>query len=562
MTSPDATPPFAAGLRLHERYLLRARIGLGGMSEVWSADDEVLDRPVAVKALAAPLAADPDLRATLRREARAAARLNHPHITQVYDYGEAALPDEALRPYLVMELVRGQGLAARLAAGPLPWPVAVRTVAQVASALAAAHAAGLVHRDVKPGNVMLTPNGAKVLDFGLAALAGTTTPAGAPRIGTPAYAAPERTASAPPKPATDVYALGVLLHEVLTGRTPRHVRSWADVTRAHREAVAPLDVPGLPPGVAAICAGCLARDPRRRPTAAAVAAGLTEVLRPDRMIVEVRDAASGGVGRAQSGASGSPSAASRSASGSSASRSPSAASRWASAASRSPSAASRWASAAFRSASAASRSGASSASSSPGAGSEAERLTRAATVGVAVAGAVALLVFAMAVLTERGAGDAAAGAGPEVGATGVAATGGGPAAGAAGDPSGPAATPGAAGGAAPGGPGSPGPVSPAALPATAPSTAPAAGVALAAREVVTRFDLRLSQALAAGQVRQDVALDLRNKLVELRNRLDRPAPDLRDPARELRRKLGERRAEGAIDARAAADLDLLLVPLT
>ncbi|MEU4717204.1 serine/threonine protein kinase, partial [Micromonospora purpureochromogenes] len=108
--------------RLHDRYVLRAPIGLGGMSEVWRADDEVLHRPVAVKALAAQLAADPQLRATIQREARAAARLTHPHVTQVYDYGEATLPGGVVVPYLVMELVEGRSLADRLTAGPLAWP--------------------------------------------------------------------------------------------------------------------------------------------------------------------------------------------------------------------------------------------------------------------------------------------------------------------------------------------------------------------------------------------------------------------------------------------------------
>src|SRR5215813_4042332 len=112
--------PFAPGMALHGRFTLRARIGTGGMSEVWRADDHVLGRTVAVKTLAVPLAADPLLRAATWREARAAAQLAHPHITQVYDYGEADLPDGGVLPYLVMELVEGQSLADRLRSGPLP----------------------------------------------------------------------------------------------------------------------------------------------------------------------------------------------------------------------------------------------------------------------------------------------------------------------------------------------------------------------------------------------------------------------------------------------------------
>ncbi|WBB76865.1 serine/threonine-protein kinase [Micromonospora sp. WMMD1128] len=269
--------PFTPELRLHDRYVLRERIGLGGMSEVWRADDEVLHRPVAVKALAGRLAADPQLRATIQREARAAARLTHPHVTQVYDYGEATLPGGVVTPYLVMELVEGQTLADRLAGGPLAWPDAVRTGGEVAAALAAAHRIGVVHRDVKPANVMLTETGAKVLDFGIAAPAGphqpVTGPAGEPLAGTPAYFAPERLDPGPTHPAGDVYALGVLLYRSLTGRPPLPVRTWDDVLdlRDRRPAVPPPRVPGLPADVAALVLDCLAVDPARRPTAAQVA---------------------------------------------------------------------------------------------------------------------------------------------------------------------------------------------------------------------------------------------------------------------------------------------------
>ncbi|MEV6694644.1 serine/threonine-protein kinase [Micromonospora sp. NPDC051196] len=270
--------PFTPNLRLHDRYAVRDRIGLGGMSEVWRADDEVLGRPVAVKVLAATFAADPDLRATIRREARAAARLAHPHVTQVYDYGEASL-DGTVVPYLVMELVDGRNLADRLADGPLPWPSALRMAAQVAAALAAAHRIGVVHRDIKPGNVMLTETGAKVLDFGIAALAGPL-PAGTgraavePMMGTPAYTAPERLQAAAPDPASDVYALGVLLYRALTGDVPLPVDSWEDalVVHANRRPVPPLRVTGLPADIAALVLACLDPDPGRRPTAGQLAA--------------------------------------------------------------------------------------------------------------------------------------------------------------------------------------------------------------------------------------------------------------------------------------------------
>ncbi|MFC4018374.1 protein kinase [Micromonospora sp. GCM10011542] len=270
--------PFMSTLRLHDRYVLRERIGLGGMSEVWRADDEVLGRPVAVKALAGQFAVDPQLRAAIQREARAAARLTHPHVTQVYDYAEATLPGGTVVPYLVMELVDGHNLADRLTGGgPLAWPEAVRVAGQVAAALAAAHRIGVVHRDIKPGNVMLTETGAKVLDFGIAALAGPHHPlagqTGELLMGTPAYFAPERLAAGPPNPASDVYALGVLLYRTLTGLAPVPVQTWEDALKAHaqRTPVPPLRIPGLPTDIAELTLACLAAEPARRPTAAQLA---------------------------------------------------------------------------------------------------------------------------------------------------------------------------------------------------------------------------------------------------------------------------------------------------
>lgn len=267
---------FRAGQRLHDRFVLVERIGVGGMSQVWRAVDDVLDRSVAVKVLASPLAGDPMLRQATWREARAAARLAHPHVIQVYDYGEASLPDGALVPYLVMELVEGPSLATLLDGAPLRWREAVGIGAQVAAALAAAHRLGVVHRDVKPGNVMLTPTGAKVLDFGIAALVGRQSEEGGLLVGTPSYAAPEQLHPSSPQPASDVYALGVLLYEALTGRRPVPAASWAEAVAAHRAGgvVPPLQVPGLPPSVAHLIATCLAAEPADRPTARSVAAEL------------------------------------------------------------------------------------------------------------------------------------------------------------------------------------------------------------------------------------------------------------------------------------------------
>ncbi|WP_432826693.1 serine/threonine-protein kinase [Dactylosporangium sp. CA-092794] len=275
---------FAPGLRIHDRFMLRRRIGAGGMSEVWRAEDEVLGRAVAVKVLTAPLAADPLLRAATWTEARAAARLTHPHVTQVYDYGEAALPGGATVAYLVMELVNGPSLAERLRRGPLPWPEAVTMAAQVAGALAAAHRIGIVHRDIKPGNVMLAPGGAKLLDFGIAALGGGE-PAtdGGRLVGTPAYAAPERLRPGAASPESDVYALGVVLYEALTGSRPLAVATWQEAVRAHRDGapVPPLDVPGLPRQVRRLYLDCLSPDPAGRPTAEALSWSLGAAVGED-----------------------------------------------------------------------------------------------------------------------------------------------------------------------------------------------------------------------------------------------------------------------------------------
>lgn len=157
---------------LGERYRLIEQLGTGGMSVVWRGYDEVLGRQVAVKVLASRLASDRAFRHRIRSEAQAAARLCHPNITNVYDYGESQQVGLTV-PYVVMELIDGAPLTARLSGvGVLPWREAVTIAAEVASALATAHARGVVHRDVTPGNVMLTATGVKVVDFGISALVG------------------------------------------------------------------------------------------------------------------------------------------------------------------------------------------------------------------------------------------------------------------------------------------------------------------------------------------------------------------------------------------------------
>ncbi|MET8094677.1 protein kinase [Micromonospora sp. NPDC005220] len=272
-----------AGRLLARRYRLLDQIGAGGMSVIWRARDEVLDRVVALKVLAPSLAADARFRGMVREEARAAAQLVHPHLTSVHDYGETVDPDGSITSFVVMELLTGEELKLRLTEGPLPWTEAVQVGAQVADALAAAHRLGIVHRDITPANVMMTQTGVKVLDFGIA------TRIGAPdededgeTFGTPAYVAPERLDGAPAQPSTDVYSLGVLLHEALTGRVPYPADTWEQLSAALASGPPPTlaDLPDLPAPVAQICLRSLARNPADRPTARQVATALRDHALP------------------------------------------------------------------------------------------------------------------------------------------------------------------------------------------------------------------------------------------------------------------------------------------
>jgi hypothetical protein len=263
------------------RYRLVERLGAGGMSVVWRGFDEVLGRQVAVKVLPPSTSADPSFRRRLRAEAQAAARLSHPHITNVYDYGEATTVDGEPVPYVVMELVDGESLAAVLArVRRLPWPAAVRICSEVSAALAAAHSRGIVHRDVTPANVMLTSSGAKVVDFGISALIGENDidPDGS-LLGTPAYLAPERLEGGQVSPATDVYAVGLLIYRTLIGQLPWDVGTTTALLRAHQYTEPePLPhVEGLPAEVDALVSSCLEKRPADRPSSAEVASLLASI---------------------------------------------------------------------------------------------------------------------------------------------------------------------------------------------------------------------------------------------------------------------------------------------
>ena len=260
---------------LGDRYRLVRMIGSGGMGTVWEAEDETLGRPVAVKVLSESLAAGERAVRRFEREAQAAARLSGPYIAAVYDFGRSEG-----RPYIVMELVRGETLGDRLAReGPLPPQEASRIATQVAEALEEAHRAGIVHRDVKPGNVMLTPAGdVKVMDFGIAAAAWAerVTTSGLV-LGTPSYLAPEQAKSEKTTPASDVYALGAMLYEMVAGRPPFVAESPVALALAHiREDPRPLDqvADGVPASLASASMAALAKDPAERPPSAAAFASM------------------------------------------------------------------------------------------------------------------------------------------------------------------------------------------------------------------------------------------------------------------------------------------------
>ncbi|WP_250002748.1 serine/threonine protein kinase [Actinoplanes sp. M2I2] len=256
-----------AGILLAARYRLVTLLETGGMAQIWRADDELLARPVAVKL--------PKGSQVVWREARMAAKLQHPTIAAVHDYREAVRPDGTVAPFVVMELLAGESVAARLEREPIELPEAARIGAAVADALAVAHANGVVHRDIKPGNVMLTPTGVKILDFGISATAGEPDDDDTgSTFGTPAYVAPERLDGMPAEPATDVYGLGVLLFEMVTGDPPYPVDTWEELAAAR--ATGPRVLPDdLPEAFRTLVDRCLADDPDERPGAAEVRFDLT-----------------------------------------------------------------------------------------------------------------------------------------------------------------------------------------------------------------------------------------------------------------------------------------------
>ncbi|MFC9693333.1 serine/threonine-protein kinase [Kribbella sp. NPDC056951] len=248
-------------MRIADRYELEAVVGRGGMGEVWRATDTVLMRPVAIKLLA-----DHQAGARLRREAQAGAVINNPHVVDVHDFG--AYDDSH---YLVMEFVNGTTVAGELRrTSPLPVPTIVRIVAQTADGLLAAHHEGVVHRDIKPANLLLGDDGTvKIADFGIARFLDDTTDDGETRdhlLGTSFYVAPERARAYPAGPAADIYSLGCVLYQLLTGAPPFLADTPTGVLRCHVSGV-PTVPSGVEPAVGRQLMRMLAKDPDDRPDA-------------------------------------------------------------------------------------------------------------------------------------------------------------------------------------------------------------------------------------------------------------------------------------------------------
>ncbi|BCB91604.1 putative serine/threonine-protein kinase PknA [Phytohabitans suffuscus] len=272
-----------SGVSLDDRYRLEERVATGGMGDVWRATDLALGRTVAVKVLLPGLSADPGFAARFLAESRMLAAVRHPGVVQVYDRGECDLPDGTRAAYLVMEFVDGEPLSARLAReGRLPAAEAMRIVAEAARALDAVHAGGIVHRDVKPSNLLLRPDGSVVLlDFGVARSAAVTSVTGtnAAVLGTALYMAPEQARREAVSPATDVYALGAVAYHALAGQPPFVGDNPVAVAMMHLDTPPP-DLPAdVPPAVRAVVLRSLEKDPadRYRTGASLASAALSAV---------------------------------------------------------------------------------------------------------------------------------------------------------------------------------------------------------------------------------------------------------------------------------------------
>src|SRR5690554_4323365 len=266
-----------SGLTFGGRYQLSSRVAIGGMGEVWQATDLVIGRTVAIKILKDEYMGDPGFLERFRAEARHAALVNHEGISNVFDYGE-----EEGSAYLVMELVPGEALSAILERERvLATDRVLDMVAQTSSALQAAHAAGLVHRDIKPGNLLITPEGrVKITDFGIARIADQVPLTATGQVmGTVQYLSPEQASGTAASPTTDIYSLGIVAYEALAGRRPFAGESQVAIAMAQiNDTPADLPVTVAEP-VRNLIMACLAKKPEERPASAAHLSRASQALR-------------------------------------------------------------------------------------------------------------------------------------------------------------------------------------------------------------------------------------------------------------------------------------------
>ncbi|WP_439693214.1 protein kinase domain-containing protein [Curtobacterium sp. SP.BCo] len=266
-----------SGLTFGGRYQLSSRVAIGGMGEVWQATDLVIGRTVALKILKDEYLGDPGFLERFRAEARHAALVNHEGIANVFDYGE-----EDGSAYLVMELVPGEALSTMIEREhTLPVDKVLDIVAQTANALQAAHAVGLVHRDIKPGNLLITPDGrVKITDFGIARIADQVPLTATGQVmGTVQYLSPEQASGHPASPSTDIYSLGIVAYECLAGRRPFTGESQVAIAMAHINEQPPALPGDIPEPVAALVMSCIAKKPADRPATAANLARAAQALR-------------------------------------------------------------------------------------------------------------------------------------------------------------------------------------------------------------------------------------------------------------------------------------------
>ena len=271
----------AVGQLYGDRYRLQLRIAIGGMGEVWQAEDELILRPVAIKILKEEYLSDPTFLERFRSEAKAAALVEHEGIANVYDYGE-----DTGAAYLVMELVPGESMSRLLEREKrLSEEQVLDIIAQTSRALAAAHARGLVHRDIKPGNLLITPQGkVKITDFGIARVGDQVPLTKTGQVmGTVQYLAPEQATGKTSTSATDLYSLGVVAYEALAGKRPFRGENQMAIAMAHINEMPPALSDSIDPRVQNLVLSCLAKKPNQRPES-----GTSLAIRAEALLREKR----------------------------------------------------------------------------------------------------------------------------------------------------------------------------------------------------------------------------------------------------------------------------------